>query len=201
MIRTIVFDLGKVLVPFDWQRGYAALASASPLSPEEVRRRIKESGLFDGFERGKVEPRQVAARVSAMLDLKVGFEQFTELWSSIFLPETIVSEEFIKGLHTRHRLMLLSNTDAIHFQWLRKNYSLLEHFDDFVLSFEVGMRKPEPGIYQVTIERAGCHPSEIFFTDDREENVQGAIEAGIDAVQFLSPEQLQSELRARGVSW
>jgi len=201
MIRTLVFDLGKVLVPFDWQRGYAALASASPHPPEEVRRRIKESGLFEGFERGKVEPREVAARVSAMLDLKVGFEEFTELWSSIFLPETIVPEEFLNRLHARHRLMLLSNTDAIHFQWLRKNYPILAHFDDFVLSFEVGMRKPEPGIYQVTIERAGCLPSEIFFTDDREENVRGALEAGIDAVQFLSPEQLQADLRARGVSW
>ena len=201
MIRTIVFDLGKVLIPFDWQRGYDAFAAASPYPAEEVRARIKETGLFDGFERGKVEPRDVAERVSKILGLKVSFEEFRTMWSSIFLPETIIPDPMLERLRRRHRLLLLSNTDSIHFYWVKEKYPILRHFDHFVLSFELGLRKPELGIYQETISRAKCQPEEIFFTDDREDNVQGALQAGIDAVQFLSLEQLQQELRARGVAW
>ncbi|MCC7175271.1 MAG: HAD family phosphatase [Bryobacterales bacterium] len=201
MIRTIVFDLGKVLIPFDWQRGYDAFAAASPYPAGEVRRRIKETGLFDGFERGKVEPGEVAQRISAALDLNVTFGQFRELWSSIFLPETIIADEMLERLRRGRRLLLLSNTDSIHFQWVKERYSLLRHFDDFVLSFELGMRKPEPAIYRETTLRAGCEPGQIFFTDDRLDNVEGAQQAGIDAVQFLSVEQLERELKSRGVEW
>jgi len=201
MIRSLIFDLGKVLIPFDWQRGYDALAQASPYPAEEVRRRIKETGLFDGFERGRVEPREVAARVSALLGLDVTFDQFQELWSSIFLPETILPEEMLAGLRDRYRLLLLSNTDAIHFHWLRERYPILSHFHDYVVSFEVGCRKPEPEIYQQAIARALCEPPEIFFTDDRAENVEGALRMGIDAVQFQSVDQLEHELRSRDVEW
>ena len=201
MIRTIVFDLGKVLIPFEWQRGYAAFAASSPYAPEEVRARIKETGLFDGFERGKVEPQEVAERVSRVLGLSVGFDEFRKMWSSIFLPETIVPDGMLERLRRNYRLLLLSNTDSIHFHWVKERYPILRHFDGFVLSFELGLRKPELGIYQETISRAGCEPGEVFFTDDREDNVQGAVQAGIDAVQFLSLEQLEQDLKARGVEW
>jgi putative hydrolase of the HAD superfamily len=201
LIRAIIFDLGNVLIPFDWKRGYEAFARASLYPAEEVRRRIKETGLFDGFERGRVEPRVVAGRVSELLGLNVSFDEFREIWSSIFLPETILEEDMLARLHARYRLLLLSNTDAIHYHWVRERYPMMRHFDHAVLSFELGLRKPEPGIYQEAINRAGCEPREIFFTDDREENVAGALEAGIDAAQFLSAEQLERELRSRGVRW
>jgi putative hydrolase of the HAD superfamily len=201
LIRTIVFDLGNVLIPFDWQRGYQAFAQASPYPAEEVRRRIKETGLFDGFERGRVEPRAVAERVSAFLGLNVSFDRFREIWSSIFLPETLLGDDMLARLHARYRLLLLSNTDAIHYNWVREKYPILRHFDHSVLSFELGLRKPEPGIYQETIARANCEPGEIFFADDREDNVAGALAAGIDAVQFQSGEQLERELKSRGVEW
>ncbi len=199
LIRALVFDLGKVLIPFDWQRGYQAFAAASPYPAEEVRQRIKETGLFDGFERGTVDPQGVAKRISEVLALNVSFEQFQEMWASIFIPETIVPDQMLESLHSRYRLLLLSNTDSIHFDWVRAHYPILRHIDDFVLSFELGVRKPEPAIYHETIRRARCDAREIFFTDDRLDNVEGALQAGIDAVQFESVEQLERELRQRGV--
>ena len=201
MIRAIIFDLGKVLIPFEWQRGYDAFAAASPYPAEEVRRRIKETGLFDGFERGKVEPHEVAERVSNILGLSVSFEQFREMWSSIFLPETIVPEDMLERLRGHYRLLLLSNTDSIHYHWVKERYPILGRFDASVLSFELGLRKPEPEIYREAILRAGCRPQEIFFTDDRQDNVEGALQAGIDAVQFESLEKLQRDLEFRGVRW
>jgi putative hydrolase of the HAD superfamily len=202
VVRTIIFDLGNVLIPFDWQRGYQALARHSPFPPEEIRARIKGEDLFNQFERGLIEPAEFAARIGRLLELDgLDLQRFREVWSSIFLPETIVPEEMLAALHERYRLLLLSNTDPIHYRWVVEKYPILAHFDAAVLSFELGRRKPEEEIYRVAIEKAGCAPEEIFFTDDLEPNVEGARRVGIDAVTFRGREQLEQELRARGVRW
>lgn len=200
-IHTLIFDLGQVIIPFDWKRGYRALAEFSPYPPEEVRRRIKETGVFDMIERGLADPGELARRLSGVLEMNVPFEKFRELWSSIFLPETILPDELLAGLHANYRLLLLSNTDATHFGWVTEKYPIMRHFDHSVVSFELGLRKPEPGIYQEAIRQARCAPAEIFFTDDLAENVEGARLAGIDAVQFQSLEQLERELQLRGIRW
>jgi putative hydrolase of the HAD superfamily len=107
----------------------------------------------------------------------------------------------LAGIHARHRLLLLSNTDAIHYGWVMEKYPIMRHFDHCVLSFELGLRKPEPAIYEEAIRQAECSPSETFFTDDLAENVAGARLAGIDAVQFQSLEQLHADLTSRGIEW
>lgn len=201
LIRTLIFDLGQVVIPFDWKRGYQALAEFSPYPPEEIRSRIKETGLFTTFELGLVESGDLAQRLSAVLDMNVPFEKFRELWSSIFLPETILPDEMLAGLHANYRLLLLSNTDPIHYGWVAEKYPIMQHFDHCVLSFNLGLRKPEPGIYQEAIRQAHCAPAEIFFTDDLAVNIEGARLVGIDAVQFQSLAQLRGELKSRGVRW
>ncbi len=193
--------MGNVLVPFDWSRGYQALAALSRCPAEEVRRRIKESGLFDTMERGRIEPREAARRLGELLEFEIPFEQFRAAWSSIFDPQPILTEDFLRSLRRKCPLLLVSNTDAIHYEWIEQHYGLLRHFDERILSFEAGARKPEPEIYQQAIARAGCRPEEVFFADDRPENVEGALAAGMDAVRFESPAQLEGELRRRGADW
>ena len=201
MIKTVVFDLGNVIVPFDLARGYAALGPNCPYPPAEIPHRIAASGLVPPFEVGQIPPREFAARLSAVLGLDVDYARFCELWSSIFLPQTLVPESLLEGLRRRHRMLLLSNTDAIHFPWVRERYPLLGHFDDYVLSYQVGAAKPDPRIFQVAVERAGCRPGECFFTDDIPPNVEAARQAGLDAVRFENAAQLERELTARGLEW
>jgi putative hydrolase of the HAD superfamily len=199
--RAVILDLGQVLVPFDWQRGYRALAAHCPLPPEEVRRRIKEAGLFNDFERGRIEPRDLAARLCQMLGMDLPYETFREIWSSIFSPQVNLSPESLETIRAGRRLLLLSNTDPIHFGWIGEKYDLLQHFDHCVVSFETGTRKPEPAIYFETLRRAECQPGEAFFADDIAENVEAARQLGIDAVQFVSVEQLAADLAKRGICW
>jgi HAD superfamily hydrolase (TIGR01509 family) len=84
---------------------------------------------------------------------------------------------------------------------VRESYPLLRHFHDFVLSHEVKAMKPSPAIYREAIARAQCPPGECFFTDDIAAYVEAARAEGIDAVQFTSLEQLEEDLRLRGVEW
>lgn len=201
MIRAVIFDLGQVIIPFDLRRGYEALAPHCPHPPEEVRARIASAGLVQPFEEGRVSPQEFVSEISRLLDLKVSYRQFCELWSSIFLPETLIPESLLEGLARRYRLLLLSNTNAIHYEMIRERYPLLRHFHDEVLSYRVGVLKPASAIYQEAIRRAGCAPSECFYTDDIPEYVEAARRHGIQAVQFRSAAQLELELRSHGVEW
>jgi HAD superfamily hydrolase (TIGR01509 family) len=72
-------------------------------------------------------------------------------------------------------------------------------FGKYTLSFEAKAMKPDRRIFDIAVQECGCKRSNVFFTDDKLENVVGAQEAAIDAVQFISAEQLCRELRSRGV--
>jgi len=201
MIKTIIFDLGKVLVPFDFQRAYDRLAPLSPYSAEQIRERVRGCDLVTRFESGQVEPESFAQEFCGMFDANVAYDQFCETFSSIFFPETLIPDSLLKALKQRYRLVLLSNTNAIHWEMLTRTYPLLGHFDERILSYRVGAQKPDPRIYREAIRAAECRPQECFYTDDIADYVKAAREQGIDAVQFESQEQIERELKSRGVSW
>lgn len=198
--RAILFDLGKVLVYFDFQLGYSALEGRCPHRAAEIRRRLGASGLVERFETGLIEPRDFVARISELLDLRLDYEEFCSIWSCIF-RQTLVPEDMLEGLRSRYRLVMVSNTNAIHVEAIRKNYALLRHFDGLVLSYEVKAMKPAAEIFEKALEMAGCAPGECFYTDDIAEYVAGAKAMGIDAVQFRSLEQLQEAMAERGIEW
>ena len=200
MYKALIFDLGKVLVNFDFKRVYRALGSACPYEPSEISRRLASSGLAERLETGLIEPADFVEQVSAILELRHDYESFCRDFSDIF-SDVLVPESMLQALAARYRLVLLSNTNAIHFPMLWENYPLLRHFEHRVLSYEVKAMKPSPKIYQAALERAGCDPGECFYTDDIAEYVEGARRMGIDAVRFESAEQLEMDLRRRGISW
>jgi putative hydrolase of the HAD superfamily len=200
MYKAIIFDLGKVLVHFDFKRGYRQLEGLCPYPAAEIPKRIGPTGLVPRFETGLIEPRDFVEQLSKVLDLQVDYGRFCEIWGSIFC-HTLVPESMLEGLAARYRLLLMSNTNALHFEIIRRDYPLIRHFHHLILSHEVKAMKPRPEIYQAAVARAGCRPEECFFTDDMPEFVEGARRMGIDAVQFQSAEQLEGELRSRGISW
>lgn len=201
MIRAILFDLGKVLIPFDFTIGYRILQQRCGLEPDTLRERIRATGLVPQFETGLIEPAEFVRRLSEGVGLDISYGEFCGIWSSIFGKNTLISEAFVEALHRRYPLILVSNTNAIHFEMVRENYPILRHFDRYILSYEVKAMKPSPLIYEAAVRAAGCAPEECFFTDDIPEYAEGARRFGIDAVQFQSESQIAGELRSRGVEW
>ena len=199
--KALIFDLGKVLVPFDFMRVYDRMQPLCGYSVDEIRRRTGVTGLVPQLEMGQVASRDFITQLGSALGVSFDYAQFCEIWSSIFLPGTLIPEALIAGLKQRYPLVLLSNTNEMHFEMLERNYPILGYFENRVLSHEVGAAKPNPLIYQKAVELAGCRPEECFFTDDIPEYVEGARKLGIDAVQFQSAEQLQQELAQRGIRW
>ena len=201
VIRAVLFDLGNVIIPLDFRRCHEALAKLCPHPPEKVPKILGRSGLPQRFEQGEISAQEFVAETCRLLDMSIEYADFWNLWTRIFLPDTLIPETLIEGLRRHHRVLLLSNTNSIHFEMARERYPLLRHFDDYVLSYEVGVMKPAPRIYQEAVVRAECAAGECLFVDDLEVNVEAARREGMDAVRFESCSQLEAELRARQVTW
>ncbi len=201
MIRTIFFDLGDVLVKLDFDRAYRAAAKLSGGEPEEVRRLLAEADLAGPYERGEIDSAEFHRRCEALLGLNTSFESFSALWGEMFASEQLVSPDLIEALGRRYRLAILSNTNALHYQRLRRRFAFLALFPMAVLSYEVGAMKPSREIYERALERTASSPEECFFVDDRPENVAGAAAVGIHAVEFRGQADLERALRDAGVEW
>src|SRR5258706_2103473 len=112
MYKAIIFDLGKVVVNFDFKRAYRALEDVCPYEPSEISRRMASSGLAERLETGLIEPGDFVEQISAILELRHDYEGFCRDFSGIF-TDVLVPESMLKGLAAGYRLVLLSNTNAI----------------------------------------------------------------------------------------
>ena len=201
MIRALLFDLGDVLVGLDFPRAYRAAARLTGRSVEEIAELISESGLANVYEHGRITSREFHEKFSAAIGLNVSFEEFRVLWGDMFESRILLPESLLEQLHQDYRMLIVSNTNELHFDWIVEHYSVVRHFDDYVLSYQLGSMKPHAAIYREAIRRAACRPEECFFTDDKAENISAAAELGIDAVQFTGAAALEDQLRQRGVNW
>ena len=199
MIKVICLDLGKVIVDYDPTIPLNALGTRSALSLPKIMQVLADREPLLQFDRGACSRSDFYRTMCARLRLDVSTEEFEQLWTSLFLPEPLLEESFLLSLKRRYRLLMLSNVNEVHFEFIWKNYPLVRHIEARLLSYELGCLKPEPAIYRIAIDRAGVRPQEIFFADDRPENVEAARQAGIVATCFQSEQQLRLALGRAGV--
>ena len=190
----IIFDLGRVLVDFDFRLVIKRLARYTTLSPKEIRRYFMQTPLWDSFERGEVEPKDFFLQLSKDLKLqKLTYPQFTPLWNKIF-TEKHDTVSILARLRGRYRIALLSNVNILHWEHVIEAHDFIEWFDHPVASWKVGFRKPDADIYRATLHLAGVSPQKAVFIDDVEEHVLAARALGMQAFQFINAQQLLKDL-------
>jgi glucose-1-phosphatase len=197
--RTIIFDLGKVLVDFDHMTFCRNLAPFCRVSADEVYRRIFRSGVEKYFDSGQLSPTAFFEAVRTALSPQVDIDQFELLWSDIFTLNDGIDALLIE-LKPHYRLLCLSNTNPWHFNWCRRHFAILNIFDDFILSYEERCCKPDSAIYQKAIKKAHALPEQCIFIDDNADNVQAASRLGIHAFVFTSVAQLTQDLSEAGIA-
>jgi HAD superfamily hydrolase (TIGR01509 family) len=197
-ITVLALDLGNVLVKVDHLRFCRRLALLAGLTPEEVYARVFESDLEADYDTGRLTSEEFHRRVMDNFGVALPFTQFSFWWNDIFDPMEGMAE-LVGHLAARYPLHLVSNTNALHFAYIRKNYPFLGHFQSFVLSFEAGSRKPEPAIYQTLIQRSGGSPSRCLFVDDKLPFVTAAREQGLISWQFTTPGEFIGCLQRHGL--
>lgn len=185
-VQAIIFDLGNTLIPF----------SLAPLRTRwgHGARAAEAAELCNHFESGRVDPDEFRRRMSGLTRLE--YPEFDIWWNSIFEDRWLIEPERIRGLAGQYRTGLLSNTNAVHFDFLRRTRPLLEEFDFHILSHEVGASKPEAAIYAAAEAAAQCRPEAILYFDDVPEFVRAARARGWQAIEFTGPGVLDEALDA-----
>ena len=201
-IEVILFDLGNVILPF---HHYQIAEKLSPFCqhekfqhPQEIFSYLfdLENGVNNRFDCGKISPLAFFQSLKEALRLSLSFEEFTPIWNDIFIENKEVTE-MILSLKGKWRLGLLSNTDPLHFEFILSKFPTIRVFDKWILSYEVGFKKPAVEIYQKAIEWASVEPPKILFIDDIKGQVDVAVSLGIQGIHFISAHQLKEELQKR----
>ncbi|MDP2934709.1 MAG: hypothetical protein Q8N59_03030 [bacterium] len=174
-IRAIVFDFGKVLAKFDHMKTCEGLARFSLLTASEIYQIIFKEGLEKEYDSGKISSVDFYETVKEKISASSGlhFADFARIWGDIFTPNDEI-EELIADICPEIRKILLSNTNELHWDYIEKIPVIREFFSDpkfLVRSYIERMRKPELGIFQLAIEKAGCPPEEMIYIDDIQEYV------------------------------
>ncbi len=198
-IAALAFDLGNVLVQVDHLRFCRGLGELAGQPPQEVYAAVFQSGLEPGYDRGRLSSREFHRRLQARFRLDLPFPRFRDLWNGIFEPLEDM-EEVVARLARRYPLYLLSNTNPLHFRYVRERFaSLLKHFRALILSYRVGSRKPEAAIFQALLREAGLPPARILYIEDQEDFVAAARTHGLTAWLFVSPRDFKERLRVAGL--
>jgi len=198
-IEAIVFDLGNVLIAVDEPKAAARMAARTGKTLQQLDEYVRGTPYVIELALGKLTKSQFFHTVAKDLGFDGGYEEFALIWSEIFTPiEPMIA--LAESLKTRVPRLLLSNTNAIHMDYVFAHFPFLHEFDAHVLSHEVGMLKPDAAIYRYTLEKYGLAAGRTVFVDDLVANVEGARRVGMQAIHFRSPEQARGELTKLGVS-
>jgi len=195
-IEVILFDLGNVLVDFDLKPAVERISNFCSKSPDKIFSLLLDSCVTDSFEKGKLSPVEFYEQVKEMLDLKLGYESFVPIWNEIFFfsSKNRAVYHIANLLKKDYRLAMLSNTNILHYAYIKNNFPIFNVFEKLFLSFEIGSAKPDKLIYQKVIDHLGVLPENIFYTDDRAELVDSASKLGIKSFVFTTAKQLINDL-------
>lgn len=195
----IVFDLGNVLIPFDYSPAINKLNQVEQGLGDKFFEFYKANYHFHrDFERGKIPESEFVSKMLEVVDHKIDAETFKKYYADIFsLNEDVIS--LLPILKKNYKLYLLSNTDSIHKKYGWGKYDFLSHFDELILSFEVGSVKPDEKIYRAVEKVSGLQSQEHFYIDDIKEYVDVAKIIGWDAVRFEGYSKLISDLKERNI--
>jgi len=196
--KLIVFDLGRVLVGFDQDLIARRLIKRSKRSLEEIVAYYRKSNIFDSFERGRISPQEALESINKMFNLRLSMEEFNELWSDIFF-ENPGMEEIVVALKAHYRLFILSDTNVLHYEHIVKHFPIVNYFEEHLVSFKLGTRKPDPRTFEAALKRANVSGRETIFIDDKERNVEGAHALGITGIHYRSVKETREAFERLGV--
>ncbi len=199
MIKTVLFDLGNVILPFDLTRLANQLARFTTFPPVEILQKIAYNQKAIDFETGRMTSQEYFDFVTAACEFKeLGYDQFIAIFNDIFDQDHQVWDLIVR-LKKNYKLGLISNTNPIHVEYIRSHHPQLENFHQLWFSNEAGLRKPDPALYKLALTHFEAEPAETVFIDDYEENIKGALELGIKALHYKGFDKLKTDLHELGV--
>src|ERR1700761_348838 len=198
--KNIVFDYGNVIFSLDFSKTEQAWRHLGVNDVTQFYGHKQQDGLFDAFERGEISANDFRNRVREKVDNPaLTDEQIDTAWNSMLLGVPPGNHELLLSLKDKYRTFLLSNINAIHYDYIMsylKNdfgFEGNDHlFEKTYYSHLIGKRKPEAEIFKQVMEENNLNPSETLFIDDSSQHIATAQKLGIQSYLMTRPDNIQS---------
>lgn len=194
-----IFDLGKVLVDFDYSIAERKIAARSSQALKELHAFLGSSPLLVDYESGRLTRPKFYEAVRDAIGFRGDLAEFSAYFADIFaeMPDTIAlhAELRQRGFKT----YIFSNTNDLAIEHVRRNFPFFKNFDGYIFSHEVGAMKPDALIYEAMEKMCGRRGADLIYIDDRAENIAAGAARGWRTILHESPEktrQLLAELMA-----
>ena len=205
MIKLFVFDLGNVILPFEHRQIASKLYKKSEkqtaTSPDEIFKFLfdRGRGIVNIYETGNMSSLEFFSSLKEHYRLAMDFEEFKNIWNPIFHENLQVSDAVLYLKSKGYPVYLLSDTNELHFNYVAETYPVVHKMDEWILSYQVGVKKPEKRIYDVIFEKTDVDRGEVFYIDDIERYVEAAKGFGIKGMVFRDADGLWQMLKENGI--
>lgn len=179
-ISTLIFDFGGVLINLNRQRCVEKFIDFGITNAPQLLDNYHQMGVFDQLENGDISNEQFYTEIRKISGKNITNQQIHDAFISFLEDVPTEKLELLLRLRQKFRVLMLSNTNAIHFPWCEKNifsyknYSLFDFFDHCYLSYKMNLSKPNPEIFRILLQKEQLLPQECLFLDDGEKNIQTA---------------------------
>ena len=197
MYKLILFDLGGVLFTNGTKKFIADISQRYGIEPN-VALDVLDGEIGTKYREGQIGREEFWKLVLDNLTLKESMEDLEKEWIGDYelIPGT---KEIINKLRSKYKVMYLSDNVKERVDKLDQRFGFVSWFDGGIFSHEVGVRKPNPQIYEYALNKGEARPEEAIFIDDKEKMLEPAKQMGITPILFESAEKLESELIKIGV--
>ncbi len=183
--RAFLFDIGNVLVRFDFTPAIQRFAKLSKTSELDIKQFI--SPFKDDLESGNISDTDFMAQSMERIGFRGTTQDFIDIWGDIFTEnEPMIA--LVKRLAGKHPLYLLSNTSGLHKAWLFEHFDVFRLFDGGIYSHEAQCMKPQEPIYRMALEQYQLDPANTFYIDDLSDNIVTGQRLGLICHHY-SPDQ------------
>lgn len=198
-IKALIFDLGNVLIYFDWNIAKNRLNEIEENLGENTTNFLKSNkSLIYNLETGKIDEDSFLEEIKKNVNSKVTKDELAKIYSQIFWENTELTK-LLPKLKNNYKLYLLSNTNKIHRKYGWKDYEFLKYFDKLFLSYEIGFAKPDKEIYEFVSSSIPFEKNEFVYIDDIEIFIEASRLLGWNAIKFESNEKLIEEFKNYGI--
>ena len=196
---TVVFDLGKVLLDFDYSIAGRRVAAQANLPAADVQKFLDHSPLLYRFETGLMSQQDFFEAVRQQTGFRGSFGEFAGFFADIFWEIPPMVELHAKLGRQGIPTYIFSNTNELAMEHINRHFPFMKDFDAHILSYEVGAMKPDPKIYETLEKTSGKRGAEILYLDDRPENVAAGAARGWQVILQESPERSRATMQKLGL--